>query len=122
MTIVDPAFAAQLVTTTGRVHVFDDLAGLAAVVLDGQVAPENVHGIWANLYLTPEQRIEVAEAVFLRSAGLRSPMSSGLAAFGSLAQADSVRTELGGEVMAWDAIVQQAGERADSIRQGSLPS
>ena len=65
MTIVDPAFAGQLVTRTGRVYVFDDFAGLAAFQREDRVPTSEVHGVWANLYLHPDQRIDVQQAVFL---------------------------------------------------------
>jgi len=114
MTIVEPAFASQLVTRTGRVFVFDDVAGLAAFVRDDHLALGDVHGLWANLYLDPERRIEVEEAVFLRSDALRSPMSSGIAAFASEAEADSVRARLGGEMLDWGDVMRLPARQADS--------
>jgi copper chaperone NosL len=112
MTIIDPAFAGQLVTRTGRVYVFDDFVGLAAFQRDNRVPPDEVHGVWANLYLNPDQRIGVNEAVFLKSDRLRSPMSSGLAAFASSSEADSLRSIIGGELLDWDEVLRQESPQA----------
>lgn len=120
MTIVDPAFAGQLVTRTGKVFVFDDVAGLAAFARENHLDPADVHGLWANLYLHPDHRIEVEQAVFLRSDGIRSPMSSGLAAFASRAEADSVQSHIGGEVMDWDEVQQLQEHRADTVPRGAV--
>ena len=114
MTIIDPMFAGQLVTRTGRVYVFDDFAGLAAFLRDERVPPVDVHGLWAKLYLQPDRRIEVQQAVFLRSDRLRSPMSSGIAAFATSAEADSLRSIIGGELLDWDGVLRQTTHQADS--------
>jgi copper chaperone NosL len=107
MTITDPAFAAQLVTRTGKVHVFDDIGDLAAFATEGRVPEEEIYGIWVNLFLHPADRVPVDDAVFLHSDRLRSPMSSGLAAFQSGASADSLRTEIGGEVLMWSDVLRR---------------
>lgn len=108
MTITDPAFAAQLVTRTGKVYVFDDVGDLAAFTTEERVPAEEVHRIWVNLFLHPEDRIPVGDAVFLRSDRLRSPMASGLAAFRSGAAADSLLGEIGGEVLMWSDVERWA--------------
>ena len=112
MTITDPAFAAQLVTSTGKVHVFDDIGDLASFTTEGRVPAEQIYGIWVNLFLHPADRILVDEAVFLQSDRLRSPMSSGLAAFRSGETADSLRGEIGGQVLMWsDVLRRERGSR-----------
>jgi hypothetical protein len=60
-----------------------------------------------NLFLHPADRVPVDDAVFLHSDRLRSPMSSGLAAFQSGASADSLRTEIGGEVLMWSDVLRR---------------
>lgn len=104
MTIADPAFAAQLVTKTGKVYVFGDIAELATFA--ERVSSDDVHRLWVNLFLNPDERVAVEHAVFLRSDRLRSPMASGLAAFRSHASADSMRTAIGGELLAWSDVVR----------------
>ena len=107
MTITDPAFAAQLVTSTGKVHVFDDIGDLASFTTEGRVPADEVYGIWVNLFLHPAERIPVDDAVFLQSDRLRSPMSSGLAAFRSGVTADSLRGEIGGQILMWSDVLRR---------------
>lgn len=104
MTIAEPSFAAQLVTRTGKVYVFDDVADLAAFTGEGRVPEAEVHGLWVNLMLHPDQRVPVDSAVFLLSDRLRSPMAGGLAAFRSYEEADSLRSEIGGELIRWSEL------------------
>ena len=112
MTITDPAFAAQLVTSTGKVHVFDDIGDLASFTTEGRVPVDEIHGIWVNLFLHPADRIPVDDAVFLQSDRLRSPMSNGLAAFRSGDTADSLRGEIGGQIMMWrDVLLRDRASR-----------
>ncbi len=115
MTITDPAFAAQLVTSTGKVYVFDDLGDLASFTTEGRVPVDQVYGIWVNLFLRPADRVPVDDAVFLQSDRLRSPMSSGLAAFQSGETADSLRGEIGGQVLMWSDVLR----RDRSSRRGA---
>jgi copper chaperone NosL len=107
MTITDPAFAAQLVTSTGKVHVFDDVGDLASFTTEGRVPAEQIYGIWVNLFLHPAERIPADDAVFLQSDRLRSPMSSGLAAFRSGVTADSLRGEMGGQILMWSDVLRR---------------
>jgi len=107
MTITDPAFAAQLVTSTGKVHVFDDIGDLASFTTEGRVPTDEIYGIWVNLFLHPAERIPVDDAVFLQSDRLRSPMSSGLAAFRSGVTADSLRGEIGGQILMWSDVLRR---------------
>ena len=53
MTIADPRYAAELVTRTGKVLVFDDIGCLAAFLASGEVAPAAVHSTWAHDYVSP---------------------------------------------------------------------
>lgn len=106
MTIMDPAFAAQLVTRQGKVYLFDDVGGLASFYRENRVPPGDVFGMWVNLFDHPDRRVPVDSAVFLRSTRLRSPMGSGIAAFASRAAADSVRLAAGGDLLRWDAVLR----------------
>lgn len=115
MTISDPAFAAQLVTRTGKVHVFDDIGDLAAFVAEVRVPADQVYAIWANVFLHPGERVLVGDAVFLRSDRLRSPMSSGLAAFRSGEAADSLLAEIGGAILMWSDVVRQVPDSRPDI-------
>ncbi|HET9726881.1 MAG TPA: nitrous oxide reductase accessory protein NosL [Gemmatimonadales bacterium] len=104
MTIVDPRFAAELVTATGKVYVFDDVGCLTAFVHDGEVPPSKVHGLWVYDYLQPDSLLDARQAVYLRVDSLATPMGSHLAALRAGPAADSLRARLGGTLLTWEQL------------------
>jgi len=104
MTIADPRFAAELVTTRGRVYAFDDVGCLAAFVREEKVPAGQVHSLWVYDYLEPDSLLDARRAVYLRSDSLRTPMGSSLAALRPGRAADSLRGSLGGELLSWDEV------------------
>lgn len=110
MTLADPRFAAQLVTTRHRVHRFDDPGCLANFLLQEQVPADLVHSLWVNDFLAPERLLRVEDAVFLRSDRLRTPMDSRIAALVPGPPADSLRAALAGELLTWEQVLAHIRE------------
>jgi copper chaperone NosL len=104
MTITDPRFAAELVTRTGKVYVFDDVGCLAAFAGEGTVPSVDVEGLWVADYLAPDSLLDARQAVFLQVESLATPMRSGLAALRSGPSADSLRARLGGTFRSWSDV------------------
>ena len=113
MTIAEPRFAAQLVTRTGKVFTFDDPGCLGAFVAAGRVPPSRVHSLWVNDFVTPDSLIDATRAVYLRVAGINTPMGSHVIATAPGARADSLRAALGGEPLRWEQVraLPHGGER-----------
>jgi copper chaperone NosL len=105
MVITDPRFAAELVTTRGKVHTFDDIGGLVLWFRDSGLDRSDIAGIWVYDSRTPEALLRADSAVFVRSPALRTPMASGLAAVASGAAADSLVAEAGGTVLDWKQVL-----------------
>ena len=108
MTISDPAFAAQLVTQTGKVYRFDDPACLARFVATARVTSAEVHAIWVNDHAQPDRSIKVEDAVFVVSSQIRAPMNGGMAAYASLKEARALGVQLGGRVENWAEVLKRA--------------
>ena len=89
MTIADPRFAAELVTTRGRVYVFDDVGCLAAFVATSRCRSTVVHSLWVHDFLHPDSLLDARTASYLRVDSLRTPMGSHLAALAPGAAVDS---------------------------------
>jgi len=104
MTIADPRFAAELVTATGKVYVFDDVGCLTAFVQEGTVPPKQVRGLWVYDYLQPDSLLDARQAIYLRVDSLATPMASHLVALRAGPAADSVRSRLGGTLIAWEQL------------------
>ena len=104
MTIADPRFAAELVTAKGLVYAFDDVGCLAAFVRGGTVPAAQVHSLWVYDYLRPDSLLDARRAVYLSVDTLWTPMNSHVAALSPGPAADSLRSRLGGELLAWDEL------------------
>ncbi len=100
MTIADPRFAAEAITPTGKVAVFDDVGCLAAWL----EADEATATGWVMSFVDGEEWLPAATSVYLRSEALRTPMGSGLAALRPGGEADSVLSALGGELLTWEQV------------------
>jgi copper chaperone NosL len=108
MTIADPRFAAELVTTRGRVYVFDDVGCLAAFAAAGSVASEVVHSMWVHDLLRPDSLLDARTAVYLRVDSLRTPMSSHIVALAPGAEADSAIARMGGVRLTWEELRRES--------------
>ncbi|HVK00168.1 MAG TPA: nitrous oxide reductase accessory protein NosL [Gemmatimonadales bacterium] len=107
MTIADPRFAAELVTTRGRVYVFDDVGCLAAFVASESVPSTVVHSLWVHDFLHPDSLLDARTASYLRVDSLRTPMSSHLAALAAGAAGDSAHARLGGVRLGWEQLLRE---------------
>jgi len=112
MTISEPRFAAQLVTTRHRTRVFDDPGCLAAFVASGDVPPDQIHSLWVSDYLEPGTMLPAGSALFVRSDSLRTPMNSHVVAVGHRREADSLAIAVSGVILTWAEVVAGAGHGA----------
>ncbi|MFN2317682.1 MAG: nitrous oxide reductase accessory protein NosL [Gemmatimonadales bacterium] len=111
MTVTDDRFIAQLVTTTGKVLIYDDPGCLATALRDGAVEDDRIRSLWVTNYLDPATLLDADEAWFVQSDAVHTPMASGLAALPSQAQADSLAGSLNGTVLRWDAVRRDVDHR-----------
>jgi copper chaperone NosL len=109
MTVADHRFAAQLVTGTGKTYVFDDPGCLADFLAGGTVDRADIHSLWLADYTSAAERLLPAESAWLvRSDAIRAPMDSRLAAVPTEAAAESLRAEVGGEILRWADVAAAA--------------
>lgn len=101
MTVSDARFAAQVVTTTGKTHVFDDAGCLSDALRSGLVPPDRVGSVWLADFRTPGHWIAADAAFLVRSSALGTPMGSGLAALRTRGAAAALAAESDGEVLRW---------------------
>lgn len=101
MTIMDPKFGAELVTGKGKVYKFDDVTCLQHFLKTGTVKPEDIsHQVVIN-FEKENDFLELSQASFIVSPGIKSPMGSQAAAFSSRKAAEKYNSTLNGEVMNW---------------------
>lgn len=104
MTIMDPKFGAELVTSKGKVYKYDDVN---CMVMHDKELPEGISGATHVLIADlarPATLIPVQSAFFLRSDEVRSPMGSRVAAFSDVEVRDSLLSAIGGTVLDWNGV------------------
>ena len=115
MTIVEPQFAAELVSPTGRVYKFDSiecLAGYYTRASDGGDPGD----IYVADFLAPDRLLPLSEAAFRHTAEVHTPMAAGIIAFAN----DEAAIAPAGEDLTWREVVERV--RASHIEApASLP-
>ena len=102
MEVTDARFAAEAITVTGRIHVFDSvecLAGYAAGAESGTVA-----SLWVTDAEHPGTFVKADAAAYLVDSSMRGPMGRAVA-FASTDAARAAQGTLGGTLVSWRAIV-----------------
>lgn len=129
MTISEPRFGAEVVTSTGKARKFDSIECLASWVLQAREAG-TAASAWVTDYRKPGTFVAADSAVYLRGGGPHSPMGLRLMAFGADAEPAALVREFGGEPLGWSevlALVQReqprVGGSGDSayVRAGGGP-
>jgi copper chaperone NosL len=111
MTLAAPRYAAELVTRTGKVLVFDDIGCLVAFLATGEMAPGAVHSTWAHDLASPGEWVRTGDLSFVRSDAFHTPMGSGLVALARPQTGDSLRAALGGEQLDWAQVLARGPGR-----------
>ena len=102
MTIMDPKFAAEIVTKKGKVYKFDDAHCVATFLGRRAVELDNIYQTLFVDYNNSHELIKVRTAEFVVSSQLKSPMGGNAAAFKSEAEARKKAAEMeGSRVTNW---------------------
>ncbi|MBI5648456.1 MAG: nitrous oxide reductase accessory protein NosL [Ignavibacteriae bacterium] len=104
MTITDARFAAELVTSTSKVYVFDAIECLAAYINDAKVNEADIASLWTMRHDAPGTFTDAAKAWYLRADGIQSPMGMHLAAFENEPAFSEARKKEGGELLRWTGV------------------
>lgn len=103
MTIVDPQFAAELVTDKGRVYTFDAIECMVQYRL---AAPETSFALLlVNDYLHSGTLQPAENCSYLISPNLPSPMGANLSAFYDRTSAETYQREKEGELYSWEELL-----------------
>lgn len=102
MTVTDERFVAQLISSTGKILVFDDIGCLVSALDDEVVPRARVAQVWVTNFLAPDSLLDAEAAWFVEApAAIGTPMASGLLAVAESREADSLATLLQGRVLQW---------------------
>ncbi len=106
MTISDQRFAAEIVTTKGKVYKFDDLSCAAKFYNEKNTEQSGFGEVYVSDYAHPNQLILAKESFIFSSRDLRSPMNGNFAAFAHQSDRDVFMNNLKGVVSSWSEVIK----------------
>jgi len=104
MTIVSQQYAAELVTSKGKVYMFDAIECMIRYEIENSSTKMALKLI--NCYDQPGQLINAANCEFLISKKMPSPMGEYLTGFSSKKEADKMLKINGGEMYTWNKLLK----------------
>lgn len=110
MNITDNKFAAEIITTKGKIYKFDSIECLFQFKQYAMDTKEKIHSEWVNDFSNPGNFIELKKAFFLRSDVIRSPMGLNVLSFSSLDKLNEILNQHGGQRMEYDEVMKLAIE------------
>ncbi len=109
MEVADARFAAEAITATGRIHVFDSVECLAGYARGAE--PGSLGSLWVTDFERPGSFTAAADAGYLVESDLRGPMGSAVA-FATPESARAAQARFGGRVIAWAALLADSARTA----------
>ena len=107
MTLVDKKFGAELVTKKGKVYKFDDVNCMINFYNSGYEEFGNIAHRLVIDFANPEKLIDAQHAFFAKTDQIRTPMASGVAAFGSEDDYKKFNKKWKGTALSWGELVTE---------------
>ena len=107
MTLMDKKFGAELVSKKGKVFKFDDVNCMLTFYNSGEMPSSDfLHRLVID-FSQPEKLINAADAFYLKSPEIKSPMASQIAAFEQKEKMDEIKKQYKGIYLVWGELVTQ---------------
>lgn len=103
MTVVDKQHGAEIVTTKGKVYIYD---AIECMMRDNKDNYSDVAIFVVNDYNAPKTLIDAKTSSYLISEKLPSPMGEFLTAFSTVEEASKVLNEKGGKLYTFDELTE----------------
>ena len=104
MGFIDPKFGGEVITSKGKVYMFDDIICMVRYLKSGSINENDIsHKILVN-YNKQDDFIEADKAFFLVSPSLKTPMNSNAAVFHSQTEAEKLKVIVNGKIMQWEEV------------------
>jgi len=107
MTLMDRKFGAELVTKKGKVYKFDDINCMLTLYNDGEIDPSEFSYRLVVDFSRPGTLTEAADAFYLKSPEIKSPMASQIAAFEKKEEMEALKKDWKGIYLVWGELVTQ---------------
>ena len=104
---MDKKFGAELVSNKGKVFKFDDINCMLTFYNSGHVEPRDFAHKLVVDFSEPARLIPAADAFYLKSDAIKSPMASQVACFGKKEGMEQHKKQLKGIYLVWGELVTQ---------------
>ncbi len=111
MTIMDPKFGAELITSKGKVFKFDDVNCLVQHMDEIKESDRSNSGLYVIDFHNQTKLIDATSARYIKSVDVKSPMASGIAAFSNEATQKEFAEIWEGDMLLWPDIIQMFSTR-----------
>ena len=107
MILMDKKFGSELVTKKGKVYKFDDVNCMLTYYNSPEADPQEFAHRLVVDFSQPAKLIPAADAFYLKSPAIKSPMASQIAAFETKESMQNVQKESKGIYLVWGELVTQ---------------
>jgi copper chaperone NosL len=111
MNITDNKYAAELVTSKGKVYKFDSIECLFQFKDWEFKSDDDIHSELVNDFSNPGELIDLRKAFFLKSDVFRSPMGMNVLSVSSEEKLNEIKLQNGGEVLTYSEVRKLASEQ-----------
>lgn len=111
MNITDNKYAAELVTSKGKVYKFDSIECLFQFKDLEFKSDSEIHAELVNDFSNPGELIDLKKAFFLKSEVFRSPMGMNVLSVSSEEKLNEIKSQHGGQVLTYIEVRKLASEQ-----------
>mgnify|MGYP005834866263 CR=1 FL=1 len=111
MNITDNKYAAELVTSKGKVYKFDSIECLFQFKDLEFLSNSEIHAELVNDFSNPGELIDLRKAFFLKSDVFRSPMGMNVLSVSSEVKLSEIKSQHGGQVLTYSEVRKLASEQ-----------
>ena len=106
MTISDKRFGAEIVTKKSKLYKFDDEHWIIEFIKSNKIEKKDIAEFYFTNFSIPNQLIKLADAHFLQSPSLKSPMNGNIAAFENEDSLEKTFSKTNGNKITWEEMQQ----------------
>ncbi|MCL6493678.1 MAG: nitrous oxide reductase accessory protein NosL [Ignavibacterium sp.] len=111
MNITDNKYAAELITSKGKVYKFDSIECLFQFKDLEFKSDDEIHSELVNDFSNPGELIDLKKAFFLKSEMFRSPMGMNVLSVSSEEKLNEIKSQHGGEILTYNEVKKLALEQ-----------
>lgn len=111
MNITDNKYAAELVTSKGKVYKFDSIECLFQFKDLEFKSDDEIHSELVNDFSNPGELIDLRKSFFLKSEVFRSPMGMNVLSVSSEEKLNEIKSQHGGEILTYNEVNKLALEQ-----------